>query len=114
MSPLVQSSAFAPHQHEITEETPCQIFLFGDITIEFEEDLRQLLHVKQNECLKEFFEQVNYALRVEVAKLPTAQRVFFPKFTTLIDLVSRYKEAEGNPALVLSLFCTTQVARFIK
>jgi hypothetical protein len=51
-----------------------QVFIFGDQTSAFESDLRSLLHVKDNESLRSFFEKANYALRFEIARLPVSQR----------------------------------------
>ena len=113
MEPLVQSSAFAPPQ-VTTKEASSQIFVFGDLTSSFEVDLRHLIHVKDNESLRSFFERVNYALRVEIAELPASKRACFPRFTTIIDLLSRYGESAGNPALTFALLCITHIARYIK
>lgn len=51
-------------------EPPTQTFIFGDQTNASDADLRQLLHVNDNSVLRSFFECVNYALRVEIARLP--------------------------------------------
>jgi naphtho-gamma-pyrone polyketide synthase len=92
----------------------CQVFLFGDLTTPFENDLRQLLHVKGNETLRSFFDQVGFAFRQEFAKLPAPQQNLFPRFTTLVDLISKVGETEGTPALKFALLCLCEIGRFIR
>ena len=92
---------------------PMDVFVFGDQTSVFETDLLQLLHVKDNENLRSLLERVNYAFRIEIARLPTFQRAWFPRFTSLLDLLAKYTESKNNPALGLSLLCLNQLARFI-
>ena len=96
------------------EQTPVQILLFGDQTSAFEADLRQLLHVKDNEVLTSFLSKANFALRLEIGKLPISQQECFPRFTTLVDLLSRFRESGSHPALELGLLCLNQLARCIK
>jgi naphtho-gamma-pyrone polyketide synthase len=91
-----------------------QVFIFGDQTSAFESDLRTLLHVKDNEILRSFFEKANYALRFEIARLPVSQRENFPRFTCVLDLLQHYRESGGNPALGLALLTLNHLGRFIK
>jgi naphtho-gamma-pyrone polyketide synthase len=91
-----------------------QVFIFGDQTSAFESDLRSLLHVKDNANLRSFFEKANYALRLEIARLPMSQREIFPRFTCCLDLLQYYRESGGNPALGLALLTLNQLGRFIK
>lgn len=108
---LVQST---PSMPPIDTMQACQIFLFGDLTISFEEDLRQLLHVKGNATLRTFFEQVSFAFREEFGKLPANQQDWFPRFTTLVDLLSKLGETEGTPVLKFALLCLCQIGQFIQ
>lgn len=89
-------------------------YVFGDQTNPFEDDLNRLLHVRDCEVLSAFFEQVNYALRLEISRLPTSQQEWFPRFTSIIDILARYTESKYNPALELALLCLNQLGRFIK
>ncbi|KAL6716883.1 hypothetical protein ACLMJK_004795 [Lecanora helva] len=93
---------------------PCQVFLFGDLTKPFEEDLRQLLHVRGNGALSSFLDQVGFALREEIGKLSSRQQELFPRFTTLVDLLSSLKTLKGIPALRFSLVCLYQIGQFIR
>ncbi len=97
-----------------TMESWCQIFLFGDLTVSFEGDLRQLFHVKDNPTLRSFFERVSYAFRAEVSKLPARQQAWFPHFTTIVDLLSKLGETEGTPALSFALLCVCEIGQFIR
>lgn len=98
--------------HSLTPST--QVFVFGDQTSAFEADLRFLLHIKDNETLRSFFEKVNYALRVEIARLPISQQAQFPRFTSVLDLLQHYRVSGGNPALGLSLLTLHHLGRFIR
>jgi Starter unit:ACP transacylase in aflatoxin biosynthesis len=113
MDDLVQSTAFTPLILG-TMQSSCQIFLFGDLTVSFEEDLRQLLHVKDNAILHSFFEQASFAFRAECAKLPAHQQAWFPRFTTIIDLLSKLGETEGTPALRFALLCLCEIGQFLR
>lgn len=90
------------------------VYFFGDQTNPFESDLTQLLHVKDCEMLTSFFEQTHYALRLEISRLSISRREWFPRFTSIIDLLARKSDSGSNPALELALLCLSQLARFIK
>lgn len=92
----------------------CHIFLFGDLTSPFEDDLRQLLHCKSNALLQSFFDQVNLAYRQEFASLPVEQQEWLPRFTDLVDLVSNLDGTIGARALRFGLLCVYQLGRFIE
>jgi naphtho-gamma-pyrone polyketide synthase len=98
----------------ISSASSAQVFVFGDQTSTFESDLRSLLHIKDNESLRSFFEKANYALRVEISRLPISQQALFPRFTSVLDLLQHYRVSGGNPALGLSLLTLNHLGRFIK
>lgn len=93
---------------------PTKVFLFGDITVSFEQDLRQLLHSKDDPLLPAFLERVAFGLREEIARLPAHQQAWFPAFTTLIDLQSSLRGKKGTPALKFALLCVTEIGLFIR
>lgn len=91
-----------------------QLILLGDLTTgRFYEDLRILLHVKTDALLVSFFERTGFALRQAIGSLPTRQQDLFPRFTTLIDLVSKIGETEGTAILRFFLLCVHQIAQFV-
>lgn len=92
----------------------CQVFLFGDLTIAFEDDFRQLLHCKSNALLQSFFDQISQAFRHEFALLSAEEQEWLPLFTNLIDLMANIDGTIGSPALRFSLLCVYQLGRFIK
>lgn len=96
------------------EEPTCQILLFGDLSTPFIGNLSTLLHYKHNAVLQSFFDQVNLALRHELARLCAEQQEWFPRFTNLVDLVAGIEGSPGEPALKSALFCAYQVARVIE
>jgi naphtho-gamma-pyrone polyketide synthase len=113
MDDLIQSTPFMPPIKD-TMQSCCQVFVFGDLTVAFAEDLRQLLHVKDNPILRSFFEQVSAAFRTEFGKLPARQQAWFPRFTTIVDLLSKLGETEGTPVLHFTLLCLTELGQFIR
>lgn len=90
------------------------VYVFGDQTDSFESDLIKLVHVKGCEVLSSFFEQTQYALRLEISRLSNSQQEWFPQFTSIIDLLTTRSENGSNPALELALLSLSQLARFIK
>ena len=94
-------------------DEPNQIFLFGDQTNSFDAGIRQLSQHKDNAFLVSFFERCHFALRSEIGRLPASQRDAFPRFTSILDLLARYKKSGVNPALEGALTCIHQVACFI-
>lgn len=91
-----------------------QLILLGDLTTNgFYGDLRFLLHVKTDALLVSFFERTGFALRQAIGALPASQQNLFPRFTTLIDLVSKVGETEGTPILRFFLLSVHQIAQFI-
>lgn len=91
-----------------------RILLFGDLSFTFEDDLKALLHVRDNPLLTSFFEQTGARLRDEIGSLGIQQQKLFPHFTTLIDLVSKLGETEGTPVLRFCVLSVCQVGQFIK
>ncbi|KAH8691020.1 hypothetical protein GQ44DRAFT_796974 [Phaeosphaeriaceae sp. PMI808] len=110
MEPVISSTPFMP---PITTNKECNIFLFGDLTGPFEDDLRQLLHCKRNAMLQSFLEQVNLAYRHEIAALPSEHQDWFPRFTDIVDLVSNHERMIGTRALKFGLLCVYQLGRVI-
>ncbi|OJJ48520.1 hypothetical protein ASPZODRAFT_150731 [Penicilliopsis zonata CBS 506.65] len=93
-------------------ESGC-VYLFGDQTGDFDAGLRRLLEAKNNSLLTSFFQRSFFALRTEVTKLPPSQRAIFPRFTSLVDLLARYRENGPNPALESAFTCIYQLGCFI-
>jgi hypothetical protein len=91
-----------------------QLILLGDLTINgFYEDLRLLLHVKTDALLVSFFERTGFALRQAIGALPARQQDLFPRFTTLIDLVTKVGETNGTHILRFCLLSVHHIAQFI-
>ncbi|RCI07396.1 hypothetical protein L249_1362 [Ophiocordyceps polyrhachis-furcata BCC 54312] len=90
-----------------------ELLVFGDLTANFGDDLRCLLHIKESEALQPFFERVAFSLREEIGSQPTAVQDLFPRFTTLIDILAKADETEGSPMLRFCLMTVCQLAKFI-
>jgi naphtho-gamma-pyrone polyketide synthase len=92
----------------------CHVYLFGDLTRSFEDDLTQLLHCKSDALLQSFFDQVSLAFRQELGLLPIEQQNWLPRFTDLVDLMSSLQGTVGSGVLRFSLLCVYQIGRIIK
>lgn len=95
-------------------EGPSRVYLFGDQTADFDSGLRRLLHAKNDSLLVAFFQKSYYALRKEITSLPPSERDVFPRFTSIVDLLARYRESGPNPALESALTTIYQLGSFIQ
>lgn len=91
-----------------------RVYLFGDQTGDFDAGLRRLLQAKNHTLVASFFQKCFFALRHEITKLSPSQRRLFPRFTSVIDLLARYRQSGPNPALESALTCIYQLGCFIK
>ncbi|OCK90224.1 polyketide synthase [Cenococcum geophilum 1.58] len=89
------------------------IIVFGDLTYSFQRDLQQLLHIKDNANLADFFARVSFAFRREFALLSQREQEWLPRFTDLVDLLENVGRTEGAPAVQFALLCLYQIGRFI-
>lgn len=106
--------AVPPASSQASTGTQSQILLFGDLSlIQFKDQLRHLLHVKNNPLLTSLFDRVNYSLRRFIEVLPEEEQDLFPRFTTLIDLIHRFGDTEGTSALGFFLLSVHEVAQCI-
>ncbi|PWY86434.1 ketoacyl-synt-domain-containing protein [Aspergillus sclerotioniger CBS 115572] len=94
-------------------EGPSRVYLFGDQTSDIEAGLRRLLQSKNSTIVQSFFQQCFHALRQEIAKLPPSQRKLFPRFTSIVDLLTRHRQSEPSPVLESALTCIYQLGCFI-
>lgn len=90
------------------------IIVFGDLTHSFQRDLQQLIHVRGNANLADFFTRVSFAFRHEFASLPQLEQEWLPRFTELADLLDNVNQTEGAPAVRFALLCVYQIGRFIR
>jgi hypothetical protein len=94
-----------------------QVFVFGDLTCDFDAGLQRLAGFKDNPLLTSFFERVAFALRAEIGTLSfhEREREGFVKFTTLVELLAKLRVASSpHPALEKALTCVHQFACFIR
>ncbi|GCB19650.1 conidial yellow pigment biosynthesis polyketide synthase [Aspergillus awamori] len=94
-------------------EGPSRVYLFGDQTSDIEAGLRRLLQAKNSTIVQSFFQQCFHAIRQEIAKLPPSHRKLFPRFTSIVDLLSRSRESGPSPVLESALTCIYQLGCFI-
>ncbi|KAK4553130.1 hypothetical protein LTR86_009857 [Recurvomyces mirabilis] len=91
----------------------CHVLLFGDLTADFEDDLRELLHCKADATLQAFFERVSLALKERFASLPSEQQDWLPRITTPLDLLASFDSSVGAPAMRSALLCVYEIARVL-
>ena len=110
------SRSFAPLglAQGVSMENPSRVYLFGDQTADFAPGLRRLLQAKNDSLVIAFLQKCYYALRQEISQLPPSQRQIFPRFTSILDLLSRYRESGPNPALASALTIIYQLGCFIQ
>ena len=91
------------------------IFLFGDQTTNYHNNLLEKLRQKDNPVLTSFLERVTAALRVEIAQQTGLVRRAIPDFVNLIDLVESFAESNVSNPIIESVICTTcQIACLIR
>lgn len=93
---------------------PSRVYLFGDQTADFDSGLRRLLQAKNDSLLTAFFQKCYHALRSEISKLPPSERQMFPRFTSIVDLLARYREHGPNVALESTLTTIYQLGCFVQ
>ena len=93
---------------------PSRVYLFGDQTADFDSGLRRLLQAKNDSLLIAFFQKCYYALRKEISQLPPSERQMFPRFTSIVDLLARYREHGPNAALESALTSIYQLGSFVQ
>lgn len=93
---------------------PSRVYLFGDQTANFDSGLRRLLQAKNDSLVSSFFQKCYYALRKEISQLPPSQRQMFPRFTSVVDLLARYRESGPSTALESALTTIYQLGCFIQ
>jgi naphtho-gamma-pyrone polyketide synthase len=91
-----------------------RIYLFGDQTSEFDAGLRRLLQAKNNSFLSFFLERCYHVLRYEISGLSPSERSLFPRFTSVVDLLARYRDSGPNPALESVFTSIYQLGVFIR
>lgn len=91
-----------------------RVYLFGDQTADFESGLRRLVQAKNDSLLTAFFQKCYHAVRQEVSKLPPSERQIFPRFTSIVDLLARYRENGPNAVLESTLTTIYQLGCFIQ
>ncbi|KAG8528459.1 Type I Iterative PKS [Bacidia gigantensis] len=90
-----------------------EILLFGDQTNPFDDGIRKLFQRKDNIFVEAFLKRATFAVREEIGKLPSLLRAEFPRFSSILDLLTRYRKIQDNPALEGALTCVHQIATFI-
>lgn len=111
MDDLVQSQPFMP---PINGPVPARrLYVFGDMTLAFKADLVRLLHIKENATLQSLFDHVSFALKDEISSLPADEQQWFPRFSTIVDLVEALDGIKGAPAVRFALLCMYQLGRWI-
>jgi hypothetical protein len=103
----------SPSREEVRED-PASLIVFGDLALSFEEDLRSLLHAREDEALQSFLDRVANALRHDLSYQPAAVQNLFPRFVSIIDILSKLGETEGTPVLRFFLLTVCQISQFIQ
>ncbi|KAM3073539.1 hypothetical protein ACMFMG_004567 [Clarireedia jacksonii] len=91
-----------------------RLYLFRDQTTDFVPGLRQLLRVKDSPLLLSFLEKTHIALRRELSQQTREIQELFPRFSRIVDLLSKYStEDDSAPILASTLTVIYQLGSFI-
>ena len=92
----------------------CHIYLFGDQTFDYSQELRNLVHLNSDPLVISFFEKTYYALRAEIGSLPQHQRQEYGRFSSFPELAAENLAGSLHPSLDQALSCAYQLASFIR
>ena len=92
----------------------CHIYVFGDETFDYREELSNLLYHNDDPSLVSFFEKTYYALRAEIGRLPQRQLQHFLRFANFAELVTQSLTGSVHPGLDQALACAYQLAGFLR
>lgn len=92
---------------------PLSLYLFGDQTYPFRDDLAALLLIGGNPVLNKLFDQAALSLRQEIQSLSWSQRDRFPSFCNFLDLLAIDASEPLHPALQLALSSLHHFALFL-
>lgn len=92
------------------------ILLCGDQVSDSHAYLRsQLLGGRSNHILGFFFQQVNFALRREIAQLSPLEVNHIPAFSTVEELVNRdSSQSKHHAGIQNALLCISQLAHYME
>lgn len=92
----------------------CHIYVFGDETLDYREELSSLVHHNDDPLLVSFFERTYHALRAEIGCLPRRQLQHLLSFANFAELVAQSVAVSVHPGLDQALACAYQLARFLR
>ncbi|TEA14637.1 Non-reducing polyketide synthase pks27 [Colletotrichum sidae] len=90
------------------------VYVFGDQAHDVADDLSSLLQSRTDPLVVNFLESSCVVLKTETAHLSPEQRARCPRFGSMADLLSPYRNRTLNPCLVQALTCVTQLGLFIR
>lgn len=93
--------------------TPLSLYLFGDQSNPFRDDLGALLLVGGNPILNTFLDQAALSLRQEIQTLSWSQREQFPSFCNFLDLLAIDASKPLHPAVQSALSSVYHFALFL-
>ena len=90
------------------------IYVFGDETFDYSNDLNSLVHQDNDPLVVSFFEKAYFALRSEIGHLARHDQRGFHKFSSFQELSALKVDGRVHPALDQALSCAHQLAHFIR
>lgn len=91
------------------------ILLCGDQVFDSHALRSQCLTGRSNHILSFFFQQVNFALRREIAQLSPLEVNHIPVFSTIEELVNRdSSQSKHHPGIQNALLCISQLAHYME
>lgn len=91
-----------------------QVIAFGDLTVPYYAELRQLLSKKTDAVLVSLFADTYHLLKAEFGALPPSQRAVIPPSSNLSELLEAHHASDNQScALRGALACLSQLASFV-
>lgn len=90
------------------------IYVFGDQSTSFLDDLQELVVINDDATLRHFLSQSFHTIAQEVISLPILERRSFLRVETLGLLLELYRTHQPHPALENAFLCIFQVAHYLQ
>ncbi|THY13928.1 polyketide synthase [Aureobasidium pullulans] len=94
-------------------QNQASIYVFGDQSSSFQDDLQELLLVEQDPALRHFLSESFRTITQEILSLSALDKQAFPKAETLGLLLGLYRARQPHPALEGAFLCIYQVAQYL-
>ena len=94
--------------------TKCDLYVFGDQTVDFHPQLTRLLRTQTAPVLSSFLDQAYLKLRSEISLLPAQEQAQFPRASSLADInIWEQRQLRALPCIQSALSCLCHLGSVI-